>query len=164
MEFFFSRQTAYPVPAIRTLGKTSLHSTNNYSSASRSVLNSAGLPPAFRTFHSNQQPVSAFQAMYRPQVPFPMNYPWSNVAANESMGAMMNNNDVQLEKQRGARNRARSVDPRPRNNASLRLFNVPQQPVAVVEHHHHYHRYRLHQSNNVGPSVEDVKEQSVASV
>ncbi len=100
--------------------------------------------------------------MYRPQVSFPMNHPWSNMAANEPVvGTMMNNNDIRAEQQRGARNRARSVDPRPRNNPPLRLFNVPQQPVAVVEHQH---RHRPHPTNNAGPSVEDVKEQNVLSV
>jgi hypothetical protein len=158
----FCRQNAYPGPTIRTVGKTSLCSANNYSSSSRSVLNNTGLPPSFRTFHSNQQNIPAFYPMYRPQVSFPMNHPWSNMAANEQVvGVMMNNNDFHVEQQRGARNRARSVDPRPRNNPPFRQFNIPQKPVAVGEH---YHRHRSHPTNNVGPSVEDVQEQNVPSV
>ncbi len=74
---------------------------------------------------------------------------------------MMNNNGFHIEQQSGAKNRARSVDTGPRNNASVRSSNVQQQPMGVVEHHH---RYRAHPINNVGSSVDNGKEQSVSSV
>lgn len=169
----YQPQSIYQTPSAQTLGKTTttIYSTNNFSASSRSALNNAGLPPSFRTFHSNQQPTSAFHPMHRSQqVPYPMNYPWPNTVKNEPVGVMMNNNNgvhveqQQQQQQRGARNRARSVDPGPRNQQPINLFNPQQQqqPVGALEYHNRHHR--PHPPNNVGPSVENAKEQNASSV
>jgi hypothetical protein len=125
-----------------------------------------GLPPSFRTFQSNQQQVLNFRSLYQSQVPFPVNHPWANMA-NESFAPMMNNNNAHVEQHKGAKHRAQSVDPNPRNNPSVHSSNIPQQPATVMEHyhhHHHHHRHRPHPTNNVGPSVEHEKGQNVSSV
>lgn len=123
-----------------------------------------GLPPAFRTFHANQQPpMQTFRPIYPSQVPFPMNRPWINMA-DEPVGALTNNNGFHVEQQRAAKNRARSVDTRPRNHSLVRSSNVQQQqqqPPPVTEHHDHP---PSQPTNHVAPSVENVKEQNVPAV
>ena len=125
-----------------------------------------GLPPSFRTFHSSRQQVAPFRPMYQSQIPFPINHPWSNVA-NEPLSALGKTNGANAEHHRGAKHRARSVDPSFRNNAPARSTNVQQQSPAIIEqyfHHHHHHRHRPHPQNNVVPSVENRKEQNVPPV
>jgi len=125
-----------------------------------------GLPPSFRTFHSNQQQLPSFRPMYQSQVPFPMNHPWPNMP-NESFSNMMNNRSAYAEHKRGARNRARSVDTGGRSFPPTRLSNVQQQTSTIMEHyhhHHHHHRHRTHPTNHVAPSGVNGREQNVVSV
>ena len=138
-----------------------------------------GLPPSFRTFHSNQQQHATMRPMYQPQVPFPFNSPWPNMP-NQPMGSMMPNNNIYADQKRGARDRARSVDTGGRLNPAMRVPNMfqqqlvptpqPQQqqpPVPVMEpkvHHHHHHHHHRHRSHHTGQSVSSNKEQSVVSV
>jgi hypothetical protein len=157
---FFLRQSAYLPPTAKSIGKSALYTTNNFTASSRSVTNTMGLPPSFRTFHSNQQPLTPFHPMYPRQVPFPINHPWTNMA-NEPVSALVNNNGTQAEQQRGAKNRARSVDTGSRNRPPVRSSNVQPQPVVVVEHQN---RHRPQPTTNVAPSVENEKEQNVPAV
>lgn len=123
-----------------------------------------GLPPTFRTFHSNQQPISSLHPMYPAQVPLPMNNPWAHMS-NEPVSALTNNNGTPIEQPRGAKNRARSVDTGPRNNALVYPFNVQPQPAPMVKHHHHHHqRHKAQTMNNTFPMVENVKEENVSAV
>jgi hypothetical protein len=152
----FCRQSTYPPPSARSIGKSSLYSGTNHSSSSRFVSNTMGLPPTFRTFHANQQPIPPFRPMYPSQVPpFRMNHPWANMA-NEPVGAMTNNNGLHVEK-----NRARSADTGPRNHLSIHPANFQHQSAPVIDHHH---RPRAQPTNNVVPSAENGKEQNVSTV
>ncbi len=154
---FFPRQSAFPPPTAKSVGKSVLYPVNNFAS---SVSNAMGLPPTFRTFHSNQQPMTPFHPMYPTQVPFPMNQPWTKMS-NEPVSALVNNKGNHVEQQRGAKNRARSVDTGPRNHPPVRPSNAQPQPVVVVEHNH---RPRPQPPTNVAPSVENEKEPTVPPV
>lgn len=96
------------------------------------------LPPTFRTFHSNQQPMSPFHLMYPTHAPFSMNRPWTNVV-NEPISALANNNTAPAEQAQGAKNRARSVDTGPGANPAVRSYQAQAPAAALAEH---YHRYR----------------------
>jgi len=138
----FCRQTAYPLlpPTARSVGKSSLYSTNNYAS-SRSVTNAMALPPSFRTFHSNQQCMRPFAPVFQQQVSCPVACPWPNMS-NEPISALVNPNvpSAEQQQQRSARNRTRSVDVGPRNQSVPARSAVFQQQVASVNDHRRQQR------------------------
>ncbi|CAF1035350.1 unnamed protein product [Adineta steineri] len=164
----------YPALTISTVGKAPLHPNNNYSSSSRSVSNTMGLPPSFRTFHSNQQPPQqqhpSLRHIYQTQAPVvSFNPQWANIA-NQPIGALTNttnNNNMYVNQKRGARDRARSVDTGGHRNLPVRLSNFQQQqpPVPVMEnkYHYHHHRHRSHTTHNADTTVTNNKEQAVVA-
>ncbi|CAF3808710.1 unnamed protein product [Adineta steineri] len=163
----------YPALTISTVGKAPLHPNNNYSSSSRSVSNTMGLPPSFRTFHSNQQPPQqqhpSLRHIYQTQAPVvSFNPQWANIA-NQPIGALTNttnNNNMYVNQKRGARDRARSVDTGGHRNLPVRLSNFQQQPpIPVMEnkYHYHHHRHRSHTTHNVDTTVTNNKEQAVVA-
>lgn len=123
------------------------------------------LPPTFRTYHSNQQPMSPFHLMYPAHLPFSVNHPWSNVG-NEPISALTNNNAAPAEQAKGSKNRARSVDTGPSAaNPGVRPLQAQAQaqPAPVPEH---YFRYRIQPQAvlSTAPVAEVKKEASVPAV
>lgn len=168
-EFVFSsrRQMGYPPASARSIGKSPLFAGNNYVPSTRSISNSMGLPPTFRTFHSNQQPMSPFHLMYPAHAPLSINRPWTNMA-NEPISALTNNTNnnptaaaaaTPAEQAKGAKNRARSVDTGPGANPAVRPYQAQAPAAPVVEH---YHRYRPQPQpmHNAAPAAEVKKDQN----